>query len=625
MGKAPKDLAGIMALSLHQVQKQTQKLIMTPQMQQSIQLLQLTTMQLEQLVTQEMMENPVLELLDDEEQLAMESSAAAGTIAETDASSSQNLAAPETVAESSGRIEAPDSAPPDDERYSFDAVSEPLDTPPSSEPASFDAVDMDWNEYFSDGENPAYSPREEEEERDFTQYTALRETLYEHLMRQLRLSALEGEAFQIGEFLIGNLNEDGLFDCSAPALLGILGVPVEVLASRPPRAELERLVADLLNKRVEEIAHLDEKALYLAAMAELMQTHPAALTGKSARDLETMLLAKRLGMDRETLEDTPERERFLLAVAQRLGCPRDAVEDALDVVQEFEPTGVGARDLSECLRLQAETRGIRNRRLYAILDDHLKLLQQKKFRELAALLECSESEIIEIFHRVSRLEPKPGRSLTREAIRYIKPDVFVKKVDGQYLYSLNEGDTGRLKISSRYRDMLANAGANGREREYLMEKYRAAAWLIKNIEKRKSTILRVTEAIMNFQRDFIEKGIEHLRPLTLREIADVVGMHESTIARVTSGKYVETPRGIFELKYFFSSGIETQDGDETSSKSIKEKIARLIANENPEHPLSDQKITKQLERDGLIIARRTVAKYREQLRILPAKLRKQTS
>jgi RNA polymerase sigma-54 factor len=613
-----------MALSLHQVQKQTQKLIMTPQMQQSIQLLQLTTMQLEQLATQEMMENPLLELIDDEEQLAVENSAAAGTIAETDSSSSQNLAAPEAAAESSGRIEAPDSAPSDDERYSFDAVSEPLDTPPSAEPASFDSVDMDWNEYFSDGENPAYSPREEEEERDFTQYTALRDTLYDHLTRQLRLSALEGEAFQIGEFLVGSLNEDGLFDCSMTALLGILGVPVEVLSSHCPRNELQRVVADLLNKKVEEIAHLDDKELYLAAMAELLQTHPAALAGKSPRELEAMLLAKRLGMDRETLAEIPPREQFLLAVAQRLGRARDAVEDALDVIQEFEPTGVGARDLSECLRLQAEARGIRNRRLYVILDDHLKLLQQKKFRELAMLLECPESEIVEIFHLVSRMEPKPGRSLTRESPRYIKPDVFVKKVDGQYLYSLNEGDTGRLKISSRYREMLTNPGANGREREYVLEKFRAAAWLIKNIEKRKSTILRVTEAIMNFQRDFIEKGIEYLRPLTLREIADVVGMHESTIARVTSGKYVETPRGIFELKYFFSSGLETQDGDETSSKSIKEKIAQLIANENPKRPLSDQKITLQLKRDGLIIARRTVAKYREQLRILPAKLRKQT-
>jgi RNA polymerase sigma-54 factor len=408
------------------------------------------------------------------------------------------------------------------------------------------------------------------------------------------------------------------------ALLGILGVPVEVLSSHCPRNELQRVVADLLNKKVEEIAHLDDKELYLAAMAELLQTHPAALAGKSPRELEAMLLAKRLGMDRETLAEIPPREQFLLAVAQRLGRARDAVEDALDVIQEFEPTGVGARDLSECLRLQAEARGIRNRRLYVILDDHLKLLQQKKFRELAMLLECPESEIVEIFHLVSRMEPKPGRSLTRESPRYIKPDVFVKKVDGQYLYSLNEGDTGRLKISSRYREMLTNPGANGREREYVLEKFRAAAWLIKNIEKRKSTILRVTEAIMNFQRDFIEKGIEYLRPLTLREIADVVGMHESTIARVTSGKYVETPRGIFELKYFFSSGLETQDGDETSSKSIKEKIAQLIANENPKRPLSDQKITLQLKRDGLIIARRTVAKYREQLRILPAKLRKQT-
>jgi RNA polymerase sigma-54 factor len=239
--------------------------------------------------------------------------------------------------------------------------------------------------------------------------------------------------------------------------------------------------------------------------------------------------------------------------------------------------------------------------------------------------------------------------------------VFVKKIDDKFMYFLNEGDAGRLRIASNYRRLIqhrarrgalaaqaraaaglaAAAAQNGSSihgtsdsmgggstvvdtdtGDYAHEKYKNAVWLIKNIEKRKSTVLRVTEAIMNYQKDFLEKGIEYLHPLTLRNIAEVVGMHESTIARVTTGKYVETPRGIFELKFFFSSGLETESGEDASSRSIKEIITQMIGTEEARKPLSDQKIADMLKDRGIQIARRTVAKYREQLKILPAKLRK---
>ncbi|HNM47092.1 MAG TPA: hypothetical protein PKH51_08750, partial [Candidatus Sumerlaeota bacterium] len=341
----------------------------------------------------------------------------------------------------------------------------------------------------------------------------------------------------------------------------------------------------------------------------------------------------------------------------------DAVFDVLEVIQEFEPTGVGARDLAECLRLQCEEKEIRNRVLYQVLDSHLEDLQQKRFKEIARALNVGEEQVMEVFNILSKLDPKPGRSTTKDRPQYITPDVFVKKIDGKYLYFLNEGDSARLKVASNYRRLMmskaerkeaaaagngastttsnaANGASEGEgvweevagpsasailqmDQDYASEKFKNAVWLIRNIEKRKSTILRVTEAIMEYQKEFLDKGIEHLRPLTLRDIAERVGMHESTIARVTTKKYVETPRGIFELKFFFSSGLETDDGEAASSRSIKELLTQMIEGEEKKRPYSDQKIADMLRHKGFQIARRTVAKYREQLKILPAKLRKE--
>ena len=225
------------------------------------------------------------------------------------------------------------------------------------------------------------------------------------------------------------------------------------------------------------------------------------------------------------------------------------------------------------------------------------------------------------------MEPHPGRSHSKDPILYITPDVTVKLIDGELTIFVNEGRSGNLSVSRLYRRMLrAQEGAlNKEEKAYAVEKFRGALMLIKNIEKRKSTILRVTEAIMKVQREYLDKGVEALKPLTLREVADIVGMHESTIARVTSKKWVDTPQGTHLLKYFFSSAIRSSGavGGSVSSRAIKDKLPGLIEEEDPKKPLSDQKIADILKVDGYDIARRTVAKYREQLKILPAKLRKQ--
>ncbi|MBI3735926.1 RNA polymerase sigma-54 factor, partial [Candidatus Sumerlaeota bacterium] len=263
---------------------------------------------------------------------------------------------------------------------------------------------------------------------------------------------------------------------------------------------------------------------------------------------------------------------------------------------------------------------------------HFEDLERKKFRPIARALNVEEDQILDLYHKVGRLEPRPGRQYTTDSPHYIEPDVVVKLFDGNLSIYVNEGRSSQLSINQFYRRMLRMQAKalTKEEKNYAVDKFRNALMLIKNIEKRKSTILRVTEAIMEVQRDFLDKGVEALKPLTLREVADMVGMHESTVARVTSKKYVETPQGVFSLKYFFSSGINKSSGpaamggssDAVSSRAIKDKLAELIEKEDPKHPLSDQKIAETLNREGFDIARRTVAKYREQMKILPAKLRR---
>lgn len=655
-----------MALSLQQVLRQTQKLIMTPQMQQSIQLLQLNSMELEQLIHQEMMENPFLELTDDEENLATvetddgeEREAPASDGPEADSGLSEQ-AASEQQREVSADDEPEAPAPKTD---AIDGAVEERhdDAPESQDFESLQQTDFDWDQEFSDSDTTSYtSTREDVEEHDFTTYTALAENLYDSLQRQLRLSALSGKEVDIGEFLIGNLDGDGFLDCTLENQAKILGYPTDLVDVRPGKESedvLRRMLTRVRGKEhAEHIRQLNRKQLVASLVAHFTGVTPDEAMTMSRKEQLIELIAARLGMPAEEIAAMRPSELILLTIGRRLKIDPQQVYDVLEVIQDFEPTGVGARDLAECLRLQCEEQGIRNRLLYRILDDHLEDLQQKRFREIARTLDVPESKVLEVFHLISRLDPRPGQSQTKDTPRYITPDVYVKKVDGKYMYFLNEGDAGRLRIASNYRRMIirdqqarrlaqqahtaaqaeaqaqglpqeGGSGDNGRSSDatYAHEKYKNAVWLIKNIEKRKSTVLRVTEAIMNYQKDFLEKGIEHLRPLTLRNIAEVVGMHESTIARVTTQKYVETPRGIFELKFFFSSGLETDQGEDASSRSIKEIITQMIAAEDVKKPLSDQKIADMLKQRGINIARRTVAKYREQLKILPAKLRKQVN
>jgi len=554
-----------MALSLQQVQRQSQQLIMTPQMQQSIQLLQMNTLELEQLAQAELEENPFLELAEEREDDEAPVSEPATENPEPVAAAEEDFLGsdiPESMmaktenGESDGAHEEDFLAPverefselhdgefpterpetPEESRAGDEAEGDipegAADLAMSDQPEQYDKVDVSWDEYYDDAENSTYTRDPDEEEHDFTEYTPAKISLYEHLMRQVRLSALNGVAMEIGEYLVGCIDSDGY------------------------------LPADCLSE-----------------------------------------------------------------AAEKFNVPMTEIERVLSIIQEFEPNGVAARTPAECLLNQMKALGSYSELAREVLTGHFEDLQRKKFKPIAKATNAKEEDILDIYQKVGRLEPKPGRAYSTDSAHYITPDVVVKLFDGELAVYLNEAPTTHLSINKFYRRMMRmqSKALTKEDKDFAVEKFRNALMLIKNIEKRKSTILRVTESIMNVQREFLDKGVEALKPLTLRVVADMVGMHESTIARVTSKKYVETPQGVFLLKYFFSSGIGTSDGsgDAVSSRSIKNKLTDLIAGENAKKPLSDQKIAEILNRDGFNIARRTVAKYREQLKILPAKLRRE--
>jgi RNA polymerase sigma-54 factor len=310
-------------------------------------------------------------------------------------------------------------------------------------------------------------------------------------------------------------------------------------------------------------------------------------------------------------------------IAKDENLPVEDLEDTLSLVQEFDPPGVGARDLKECLLIQAKHLEEDTTDLVNIINHHLKDLEKRNYEAIAKVMGKDIREVVEMCKIIYAMEPKPGRAYHENDTHYVTPDVYVYKVGDDFVVSLNEDGLPRLKISNFYRNMLKGGGANKQEQDYIQEKLKSAVWLIKSIHQRQRTIYKVADAIVKRQRDFFEKGAEALKPMVLRDIASDIGMHESTVSRVTTAKYMHSPQGIYELKYFFNSGISATDGgDALASESVKLKIKDLIAKEDPKSPLSDQKIAELLKKDGVDIARRTVAKYREMLRLLPSSQRK---
>ena len=319
---------------------------------------------------------------------------------------------------------------------------------------------------------------------------------------------------------------------------------------------------------------------------------------------------------------------YLVASVEEIAAMGDwpvaEVEKALQHIQTFDPVGVAARDLQECLWLQIRLLGLEGTPTEKIVTEHLRLLQNHQIPEIARKLACSIEDLKEHVEIIRNLDPKPGSRYNPSQSQYVIPDVYVMKVEDQYVAALNEEGLPQLRISPVYRRLLdKTAGENTDEtRAYVKDKFRSALWLIKSVEQRQKTIHKVATSIINFQRDFLDHGIEYLRPLVLRDVANDIGMHESTVSRVVTNKYMHTPQGVFEMKYFFHSGINSQYGDAVSSVTIKQRIRKIIEQEDPKKPLSDSKIVSMLHREGLELARRTIAKYREELKIPTSNQRK---
>lgn len=312
-------------------------------------------------------------------------------------------------------------------------------------------------------------------------------------------------------------------------------------------------------------------------------------------------------------------------MALECGVEAEDAEEILKIVQNFDPLGVGSRNLQECLAIQARFMNPRQPLVEAIIAKHLGDLERKNYQAAAKGLDVSLEKVIEATRLILEFEPKPGRSFHTSDTQYITPDIYVYKVAEEFVIVLNEDGMPKLRISPYYRNILASAqkDQNKVTKEYVQEKLRSAVWLIRSIHNRQKTIYKVTEAIVRRQRDFFEKGVQYLKPMILKDVANDIGMHESTISRVTTNKFVHTPVGIFELKYFFNSSINAADGsDALASEAVKEKIRHMIQKEDQKNPLSDQKIVELLRADNIDIARRTVAKYRDMLGILSSGKRK---
>jgi RNA polymerase sigma-54 factor len=498
-----------MGLELKQHLRMTQQLVMTPQLQQAIKLLQLSRMELVDLVRTEMTENPMLEGADDNDEEPIADGASPAEAAEIEAKPEHK------EAEKNEEVKGEEGANEIDWDQYLDQYQLQGHTAPS-------------NRGLSDEELPGYEA------------TLTRKTdLTDHLVWQLRLSHFTPEEERVAMLIIGNLDDDGYL--KMPTVEG----EAEESATRDP----------------------------------------------------------------------------LVRIAFESGMGVEFAEAVLKKVQTLDPIGVAARDLRECLLIQVRHINADTPEIVAIIERHLKHLESKNYAAIAKDLKLSIEEIVKAVRVISRLEPKPGRAHTAEEAQYITPDVYVHKMGDRYVTVLNDDGLSKLRISGMYRQALKN-GQAGKAKEYIQEKLRSAVWLIRSIHQRQRTIYKVTESIVKFQRDFLEKGIAFLKPLILRDVAEDIGMHESTVSRVTTNKYVHTPQGIYELKFFFNSAINKTGGDEIASEAVKNHIKQIVAAEDPKHPHSDQKIVEVLKGQNIEIARRTVAKYREVLGILPSSKRK---
>ena len=322
------------------------------------------------------------------------------------------------------------------------------------------------------------------------------------------------------------------------------------------------------------------------------------------------------------IDDSGYLRATLEEMSTATGTPPGKVEEVVKLIQTFHPPGVAARDLQECLLIQLERLNKQHTLEFKIVRDYMEALGKRRMPEIARGLGEDVVDIQKAISRISHLEFRPGRSFLPDNDQYVLPEVFVTKSDAEFLVSTNNEHVPHLRISNTYKDLMAQVDSSSEVKEYIREKIRAGKFLIKSLHQRQQTILNIAKEIVHRQREFMEKGVAFLKPLTMVQVAEVVGVHETTVSRAVSGKYMQTPQGVFEMKYFFTSGIQTATGEGMSNTSVKDMISDIFGGEDPGKPLSDQEVVLMLSEKGIVIARRTVAKYRSELNILPSNLRK---
>ncbi len=551
-----------MGLELRQNLKLSQTLVMTPQLQQAIKLLQLSRLELVDLIRTEIEQNPLLEEPGEGSEVELDEASP-----EQRSTLNESIEASEQVAEKT------------------------RDSEPDTKAAADGDVqrsDIDWEQYLDNYQTQhTAGPSGGISSEDLPSYQDMltkATSLAEHLLEQLRMIGFTDEEERIGAMIIGNLNRDGY------------------LVIDP---DLTPTVPALLD---------DDGSLALLTPIEVPAVTPEAMEAIRA----------------ESRVRTPRSECDpIIPLALEAGVSAVCAEKVLKRIQRFDPLGCGSRDLRECLLVQAKhyiTEGEGKddpdaELLPAIIQKHLRNVEAKRYQVIAKDLHVELSEVVASIKLFSNLEPKPGRLFHGEEAQYITPDVYIHKIGDTYCTVLNDDGLSKLRISNHYKNALRN-GQGAKAKEYIQEKMRSAVWLIRSIHQRQRTIIKVADSIIKFQREFLDKGIAYLKPLILRDVAEDIGMHESTVSRVTTNKYVHTPQGIYELKFFFNSSISRVGGEDIASEAVKDKIKQIVAAEPGDKPYSDQKIVEVLRTQNVDIARRTVAKYREVLCILPSSKRK---
>ncbi len=572
--------------------KVAQKQILTPGLVQMVSVLALNKLELADMITAELTENPVLEELDDSVPLLDEVSA---------------------KEEKMDR----DSSPAAQEEQAL----------PSEEKDPFEEIDFGsfFKEYLDPGLRTSVE-MEDNERPSFENFLSKPTTLSDHLLWQLGSLHVKEDVYRAAELVIGNLNEEGYLTATEDELLGLMDEDMGRVApavSEPPMPGIDvtsAATAPVLAETVptSEPAHAEAAVATEIAVADVA----VAEREEEAPPLQTV----------SKLLDANPRPHLVprRTMPARVPFSRDALMEAIDLVKQLDPVGVGSRDLRECLlaqllnlktlhRKNGQTNHVAEQEALedaiTLVSDHLPALQNKHYKEVAKAINRPLEAVMRAMDFIRTLDPRPGLRYNKTETRLIEPDVAFVKQGDEYIIVMNDEEVPQLRLNSSYRRLLHRDAAEKEVRNYVKERYKSAIQLIKNIEQRKQTILRVCHAILDRQRDFLDQGIDQLKPMMIKEVAEEIGVHPSTVSRAVANKYAHTPQGVFELRYFFTESVNGPEGGSTSLLILKRRVKKLIEEEDPARPLTDEQITRILQAQGIQVTRRTVAKYREDMRI----------